>query len=198
MIFRIVLVLGIRRLKDLCHELSTRRAFKIGLGTQVRPAAKYKRDYLVDVGVAYLLRLVVGVVSSDYTDAACVYVGYDPSCLPPAGCSCDLGRQTLEGFCGAQAVQRDHLDMELQRFSQDIREIVMKSCEDTLFNFLHYAGFDVKVGRPCYPRSTSLRANSGHFPPTAVELPGNRRTAFVLTADGLYGRDHFGARPSRG
>ena len=55
------------------------------------------------------------------------------------------GRQTLEDFCGAQSAQRDHLDLELQQFSLNVREAVMKSCEDTLYNFLHKAGFNVKV-----------------------------------------------------
>lgn len=58
-----------------------------------------------------------------------------------------LGRQTLEEFCDAQSAQRDHLDLELQRFSLNVREAVMKSCEDTLYNFLHKAGFNVKVRR---------------------------------------------------
>lgn len=55
------------------------------------------------------------------------------------------GRQTLEEFCEAQSAQRDHLDLELQQFSINVREAVMKSCEDTLYNFLHKAGFNVKV-----------------------------------------------------
>lgn len=53
--------------------------------------------------------------------------------------------QTLEEFCGTQAVQRAHLDAKLQRFSCQVRDTVMKSCEDTLYNFLHSAGFNVKV-----------------------------------------------------
>lgn len=56
-----------------------------------------------------------------------------------------LERQTLEEFCDAQSAQRDHLDLELQQFSVNVREAVMKSCEDTLYNFLHKAGFNVKV-----------------------------------------------------
>lgn len=35
---------GIRRLKELCHELSTRRAFKVDFGTQVGR----RRDRVVD------------------------------------------------------------------------------------------------------------------------------------------------------
>lgn len=58
-----------------------------------------------------------------------------------------LGRQTLQEFCDAQSAQRDHLALELQRFSLNVREAVMKSCEDTLYNFLHKAGFNVKVRR---------------------------------------------------
>eukprot|EP00903_Cladosiphon_okamuranus_P017642 g16249.t1 len=81
--------IGIRRLKELCHELSTRRAFKV-----------------------------------------------------------DFGTHTLEEFCDAQSAQRDHLDLELQQFSLNVREAVMKSCEDTLYNFLHKAGFNVKASTP--------------------------------------------------
>ena len=56
-----------------------------------------------------------------------------------------FARQTLEEFCEAQAVQRDYLDVQLQRFSVNVRETVMKACEDTLYNFLQNAGFNVKV-----------------------------------------------------
>lgn len=55
------------------------------------------------------------------------------------------GLQTLEEFCDAQSAQRDHLELELQQFSLNVREAVMKACEDTLYNFLHKAGFNVKV-----------------------------------------------------
>lgn len=58
-----------------------------------------------------------------------------------------LGQQTLEEFCDAQSAQRDDLDLELRRFSHNVREAVMKSCEDTLYNFLHKAGFNVKARR---------------------------------------------------
>ncbi|CAM9127027.1 unnamed protein product, partial [Hapterophycus canaliculatus] len=78
--------IGIRRLKELCHELSTRRAFKV-----------------------------------------------------------DIGTHTLEGFCKEQSAQRDYLGLELHNFSLDVHDAVMKSCEDTLYNFLHKAGFNVKV-----------------------------------------------------
>lgn len=61
-----------------------------------------------------------------------------------------LGRQTLEEFCDAQSAQRDHLDLELQQFSLNVREAVMKSCEDTLYNFLHKAGFNVKVKKTTF------------------------------------------------
>lgn len=61
-----------------------------------------------------------------------------------------FGRQTLEEFCDAQSAQRDHLDLELQQFSLNVREAVMKSCEDTLYNFLHKAGFNVKVSKTIY------------------------------------------------
>eukprot|EP00904_Undaria_pinnatifida_P005405 jgi/Undpi1/1995/HiC_scaffold_12.g05382.m1 len=81
--------IGIRRLTELCHELSTQRAFKV-----------------------------------------------------------DSGTQTLEEFCEAQAVQRDYLDVQLQRFSVNVRETVMKACEDTLYNFLQNAGFNVKASTP--------------------------------------------------
>ncbi|CAM9285898.1 unnamed protein product [Ectocarpus sp. 6 AP-2014] len=81
--------IGIRRLKELCHELSTHRAFKV-----------------------------------------------------------DFGTHTLENFCKAQSTQRDHLDLVLQQFSVNVREAVMKSCEDTLYNFLHRAGFNVKASTP--------------------------------------------------
>lgn len=78
----------------------------------------------------------------------CEYARANSPPLPkyPFGCFC-FSRQTLEEFCEAQAVQRDYLDMELQRFSLNVRETVMKACEDTLYNFLQNAGFNVKVRR---------------------------------------------------
>lgn len=64
------------------------------------------------------------------------------SSVPPPD---SLGSQTLKDFSDMQAAQRDRLEAELQMFSSDMHDAVIRACEDTLYNFLSNAGFNVKV-----------------------------------------------------
>ncbi|CAM9656208.1 unnamed protein product [Ascophyllum nodosum] len=60
----------------------------------------------------------------------------------------EFATQTLEQFCNAQEAHRKTLKVELQEFSRHVLDTVMKSCEDTLYNFLQSAGFNVKASTP--------------------------------------------------
>ncbi|CAM9257500.1 unnamed protein product [Scytosiphon promiscuus] len=132
--------IGIRQLKELCHELSLRRVFKVGCGTH-----------------------------------------------------------TLEEFCDLQSAQRDYLDSELQQFSLDVRAAVMKSCEQTLYNFLHKAGFNVKASTPEEARELLMKTMEEVNPSeisfterAAMRTQCRKLAKFMKVADFLVADTHLG------